>query len=214
VVSFVSYYWFISLHFWTLFMLRTSTNLHLLWDAYIYRTEDTGHERPASKASRATMRREPSSTASKCKLKLKYLKQRLASLLSPSPSTSSVVLVVLASSSSPSSSASSLSCSRACYPGNYVPIRVVWDFRWEVDEECARAFPLEGEFPIPGSATGWRKYKIHQRMQTPTNTQDMLRYWGRAAHSGCVYRMRENVLCYPRFAVQLTHWDRYCIVIT
>jgi len=148
VVSFVSYYWFISLHFWTLFMLRTSTNLHLLWDAYIYRTEDTGHERPASKASRATMRREPSSTASKCKLKLKYLKQRLASLLSPSPSTSSVVLVVLASSSSPSSSASSLSCSRACYPGNYVPIRVVWDFRWEVDEECARAFPLEGLYIV------------------------------------------------------------------
>lgn len=58
------------------------------------------------------MRREPSSPASKCKLKLKYLKRRLASLLSPSPSTSSFVLVVLAS----SSSTASLSC--ACYPGN------------------------------------------------------------------------------------------------
>lgn len=80
--------------------------------------------------------------------------------------------------------------------------RVVWawDFRLEVDVECARAFPLEGELPIPGSATGWRKYEYikgckHQQKHTGHIEAGLL-----ILH--CIYRMREN----PRFALHLAHY--------
>lgn len=146
------------------------------------------------------MRREPSSPASKCKLKLKYLKQRLASLLSPSHRR-----------------LYSLSSHR---PRRHprCPVRVILGITGPWEWACfARRWMWNVRVPFrwrvnPDSwLSDWlAKVQIHQRMQEHQQTHTGHTYIEAGLLILVAFIACERMsLLSSDLRTQLTHWDRH-----